>query len=454
MRKVIQPLVLSLGLLLCLSHGFSQPRHQPPPAPASSPLALKTFSRVSGLEGKTGFDILYRIPRNFFVFVRGSGTDSPDSYTAKCEVVVEILDHDKSSVARDFQKHDILSGNPATEPEDTSSIGGVFSFDLPPAEYSVVFEATDTETKRTLRDDSKKVLLHRFSGDSIEVSDLLMISPMKNATDRIISPLNYGDDLPFGKQGELYVQISSWAGNISPGVTYSISKSAADQTERVIVDGDSLAAGTLQRAGAWNIEHDENGFHYRETDSTLPHTFAARLRLNTDTLDQGAYSIELTARSGGAVTTVNRTFAIRWIGGPVSLRYLPMAITAMEYVLPEEEFKTLRSSGPEKQRQLFKAYWQKHDATPKTAYNEVMEEYFRRVDVAARSFNTLHEENGIKTDRGKAYILYGPPTSIERKLLPAGSPQEIWIYANLQKKLIFTDPSRSGDYKLHSAETL
>ncbi|GEM_PF-611452 len=452
--KVFQALVSAVGVLLCLTDGFSQQRRPPHPPQIASPLMITTFSGVSAEEGKAKLDIMYRIPKNFFVFVRDSDSNTPDGYIARCELSIEILGHDMSSVARDFRKHQILSDTPTVEPDDTSSIGGIFSFDLFPGDYSVAFEVTDPETKRSLRNDSTKVAVRPLATDSVDVSDILLISPVKSDRSRTFSPLNYGGAIPFGRQGDFYCQISWPDTQRLPSVVYSISRVDRENEERQIVLRDSLPPGSLRPAAALQIQRGANGFHYDETDNRLPHTLSARWHIDADTLEQGTYAMELTVRAGSDVKTVNHSFTIRWIGMPSSLGFFPMAISAMQHVLGEEEFKTLKSAAAQKQRKLFTEYWKKRDATPRTAYNEVMEEYLRRVDHAARTFGTLRDENGIKSDRGKAYILYGPPTTIERKLLPAGPPQEIWIYANLQKRLTFADPSRSGDYRLLRAEEL
>jgi hypothetical protein len=50
------------------------------------------------------------------------------------------------------------------------------------------------------------------------------------------------------------------------------------------------------------------------------------------------------------------------------------------------------------------------------------------------------------TDRGKVYILYGPPSTIERKLVEKSSI-EIWKYIELKKEFTFESIS-TGVYKL------
>ena len=99
-------------------------------------------------------------------------------------------------------------------------------------------------------------------------------------------------------------------------------------------------------------------------------------------------------------------------------------------------------------------FWKKKDSTPETAYNEVMVEYYRRVDHATRFFGTLRDPDGFKSDRGRIYILYGPPTNTERTLSPSSGYQEEWTYANAGKRFIFADESKSGNYVLVSTQSL
>ena len=102
----------------------------------------------------------------------------------------------------------------------------------------------------------------------------------------------------------------------------------------------------------------------------------------------------------------------------------------------------------------FMEFWKKRDPDTTTAYNEVMAEFYRRVDESIRRFSSLKENDGFKTDRGRIFILYGTPTTTERRLLPNSTPTEAWTYQNIRRKFIFTDPSRSGSYILTETENL
>jgi len=78
-----------------------------------------------------------------------------------------------------------------------------------------------------------------------------------------------------------------------------------------------------------------------------------------------------------------------------------------------------------------------------------MAEYYSRIDHAYRNFSSL-QTPGYETDMGKAYILYGQPINVERRL-PANRPaREIWQYSD--RTLIFEATTGFGDFRLVAEE--
>jgi hypothetical protein len=72
------------------------------------------------------------------------------------------------------------------------------------------------------------------------------------------------------------------------------------------------------------------------------------------------------------------------------------------------------------------------------------------VDFAARNFGTLRQPDGFHSDRGKVYILFGPPTTTDRSLDPSTGFQEIWTYSKLNRRFTFVDPNKTGNYVLQA----
>jgi GWxTD domain-containing protein len=122
----------------------------------------------------------------------------------------------------------------------------------------------------------------------------------------------------------------------------------------------------------------------------------------------------------------------------------------MYYVLTDDENSDLKKANLEDQSKIIHGYWAKNDPTPGTPFNEAMAEYFQRADYAYINLQTVVEKDGIKTDRGKVYILVGPPSKIERKLVEK-STIEIWRYIELRKVFTF-EAVTTGVFKLIKVE--
>ena len=89
-----------------------------------------------------------------------------------------------------------------------------------------------------------------------------------------------------------------------------------------------------------------------------------------------------------------------------------------------------------RKRFLFQ-FWQMKDSDPSTPMNEFRQDYFKRVDYANRNYRAFTKQ-GWSTDRGRVYILYGPPSDIERHPNePNLYPYEIWEYDHIQSGVIF-----------------
>src|SRR5579885_100611 len=138
----------------------------------------------------------------------------------------------------------------------------------------------------------------------------------------------------------------------------------------------------------------------------------------------------------------------------------------VRWIITEEErsaFKQL--SNDEERDQFIEAFWQRRDPTPDTIENEFKEEHYRRIAYANEHFAAGIP--GWKTDRGRMYIMYGPPDEIEshpsggtyeRPMEEGGGetstfPFEDWRYRYLegigQEVIIeFVDTCMCGDYHM------
>jgi GWxTD domain-containing protein len=143
----------------------------------------------------------------------------------------------------------------------------------------------------------------------------------------------------------------------------------------------------------------------------------------------------------------SKTVNSRWLDMPVSLLNIDVAIDMMRFIVSESELDRLDDGSSAAKERKFREYWEQRDPTPDTEFNELMTEYYGRIDYAYRNYTTP-QMPGFELDQGQAYILYGQPDNIERRL-PTNQPtQEIWEYPN--RTLVFEATSGFGDFELVS----
>ncbi|MBK6766284.1 MAG: GWxTD domain-containing protein [bacterium] len=163
------------------------------------------------------------------------------------------------------------------------------------------------------------------------------------------------------------------------------------------------------------------------------------------------YSLTFEALGGGRREARSLTFSVSIPGVPASVTDITLAIRQVKYIATAEENRRLRSAGVLDREQLFREFWKRRDPTPNTPQNELMDEYYFRVQYADERYST--HRPGWETDRGRIYIMYGEPTDIERHPFESGSrPYEIWFYHNLNRRFVFVDQTGFGDYNLAGPE--
>jgi len=166
----------------------------------------------------------------------------------------------------------------------------------------------------------------------------------------------------------------------------------------------------------------------------------ARLRLSL-------FNLHDTAR---ALASVERDVAFEGSGMSVAFGEEEMGrrIAQLRYVATGAEMEEIRGGTTLAERQRrYVEFWHPLDPTPRTARNEAMEQYQRRVDEANVRFRGYAQ--GWLTDRGRVYILYGMPDNVQTDPWRAdGRPVETWNYYRRGRRLTFLDETGFGDFRL------
>lgn len=128
------------------------------------------------------------------------------------------------------------------------------------------------------------------------------------------------------------------------------------------------------------------------------------------------------------------------------------------YIISDDERKIFLALPTEEDRTKFiERFWLDRDPTPGTPQNEYREEHYRRIDYANTFFSSSWTADGWRSDRGRIYIILGPPKS--RAPYPGGGqtyPMELWFYSSSEPSLppffyvLFYQAYGMSDYRLYS----
>ncbi len=138
----------------------------------------------------------------------------------------------------------------------------------------------------------------------------------------------------------------------------------------------------------------------------------------------------------------------------------------VRYIISDEEHKAfLQLSNDEERDKFIESFWDRRNPNPDSEDNEFKDEHYRRIEYANEHFPAGVQ--GWRTDRGRIYIVYGPPDEIESH--PSGGqymrpteegggetstyPFEDWRYRHIdgigdEVIIEFVDTCMCGEYHM------
>ena len=127
----------------------------------------------------------------------------------------------------------------------------------------------------------------------------------------------------------------------------------------------------------------------------------------------------------------------------------------IEYIASVEDLKTFEKLSIDGDNNFMKDFWKKRDPNPSNDLNEFQVQHYARWDYANASFTSRTYQKGWATDKGRVFILYGPPAEREDSGVAMDTkPYEVWKYYNIpdqpgERIFVFVDDQGHGDYRLY-----
>jgi GWxTD domain-containing protein len=371
----------------------------------------------------------YKIPLNHLVFEKQANLFlaeyriSLEVYDAKNEKFIDRAIKEKNIQVPDYEQ----TNSPLIFSE------GILKLNLKPGSYLMTEILYDYKSDREF-----KLPPYPIKIDSaVKFVPPLIISDRTVDCNKKKSPLlaNYGGVLPFAEEPYSFIFPVK---NTGSGTLFV----------NIIQDKDTLYHGKLTDPLPAKLTLSECGGKIALDESSDSQEYNIfRIDGISGRIKEGGFLIHISDNAEFA-DQGKFPLACKWINKPVSLRDPELAIKVLKVIEKDSVINSLLKADDDEYIRELAAYWKKIDPTPQTEFNPLMQEFYSRIDYAAKNFTTIAGANGANTDRGRIYIKFGKPTGVDRTSDNYGNVIETWTYNNPQRKFVFVDKNGTGDFSL------
>ncbi len=371
--------------------------------------------------------LAYKIPFSQLFFEKNN-----DMFTSGIQVNLEIKDSADNLIRRTFDARDTsVSDFEITNSKD-HYLQGLLFVKLKAGKYKLFTIISDKTTKRE----------RNLPPTELEISDSdKILNPIVIKSDQIVCDKNdsfvlsnFSSTIPFNHPNAILAipVTDSTINSVTIKVQRNDTVLVSDEKNQKV----SSCSNSLQLCDNEIIispAYLKSGIKY-----FLFNSFSANLT-------EGPIQIEVTP-DNKSVKQQKFYSQVIWIGKPQSLLNAEKAIKYLSVIESDDKNnKMLKSDNLQKE---LNSYWEKIDPTPATKYNELMNEFYQRVDYCEKSFRFIDGNGGAFSDRGKIYIKYGPPAKISRATSSDDKIVETWNYENPKRTFVFVDNEGTGKYLL------
>jgi GWxTD domain-containing protein len=376
--------------------------------------------------------IAFRVPNSLLTFVQ-----QEERFVARPAVRIELYRGDTKIDETTWQGVHEAATFAATQ-DNTRDVQGRVLFDLPPGEFAYRLSLADgiagvlgtgVRTPFAVPDFGRAIIGSPFFG---------RIEGGPDGGARVV-PANLSGSVPFGERMTALIparalgpgyEIAYRLSLLDAGRDRSLAQLAEDYAgregdERIgegrVPADDAVAVGRVEASCmCWRPALETSG-------RLVPIAFGSEM------LEGGSYVLDLElTRSDGSTHEVRTVFQTLWRDMPLSLYDVDVAIRNLQYIEERDVLREMRRGTQAARIERFRAYWEARDPSPETPFNELMAEYYRRIDIAADRFRTgtVPYPDGLRTDAANVYILHGPPADIDSSLPSDGGVIQVWTYPN------------------------
>lgn len=381
-------------------------------------LDVLNFYSTEGTRSRV--DVYVEIPLRNMEFKK-SKTDKT-SFVSKFDLNIDVLDKDKNVIYNNVSKEEVTTKTTGQEYLSQNSQILTRNLFLAPGEYDIKVSVYEQSTKRRVEEE-KKIKVEDYSTPPLSISNVMIVSHLATAEGKKMITPDVARNV--GSVDTFYLFYYVYRNNDDENI--DVNCKIYDPEKKEVY------------AGKETIKIADGMLFQNQIFMAVP----------TNDFGYGKFTIEITAASSNHNVTVKSFFENESVDFPVPLKEIDLLVDQLQYVAKESEIDYIREGKTDSEKQKrFLEFWKKKDPSPNTRRNEFMQEYYKRVILANRSFSTSYTQ-GWRTDMGMVFIIFGQPNNVERHPYEMNSkPYEVWDYYNINRKFVFVDNSGFGDYRL------
>ncbi len=371
-------------------------------------------------EGKTRMHVRFGIVNDVLQFTH----EEDGHYRAAYEVNLIVVDREQNMPASRIWKRELDETEFAATNDRQRFNEERTDFLLAPGEYELRVEISDLHTQRRLRR-NYPLVLPNFTAPRLQLSTLAF------------------GEMPASQDSLKFDLLALFTeANAQSGVFYEIYEAQR---------GDTLDAHYL--ISDWKDEKLEEWRTTIIAESTRMRQFEA---LHARLKYQGLHKLRVTVSARGQTISAEANYRVQFNAPArqnfteVLQEYPGLAYLPLRYISSKKEFKRIVETSEPQRASAVAEFWHQRDPSPNTAANELREEFYRRVTFAQNRFATHGiGKAGWETDRGRIYIIHGPPQEVHHQMGELDPmPYEIWFYPGQERRFVFMDKNGSGEYEL------
>lgn len=370
----------------------------------------------------------YRVENNSIVFEKKNGF-----YSAEYRIHIEIIDSQSNIITRDIKEESVKVTDFETTKSNRVSTTGLMKFVLPNGSYELKPRFTDLSNNRDIELFPLRVnaVINEYSKFYRPI--IINSIPVRCDTSTHLELFNYGGSFPFSENEYEFL--------------IPVSDSTLKKVLVLINTGGE--EHKFESNESFYISHDiiicNNSILLKKDANRGLKVF--RLKNFSQLINEGRFTAKLASESFEQKDTLF-AFDSRWFNKPVALRNLDFAIQVLKNIEDKDVIDSLTKGNSNAVKEKFDNYWKRYDPTPSTKFNELMNEFYLRVDFAVNNYSSLDKRNGADTDRGKTYLRFGKPDRTERTVSHQGRITEIWYYDKIGREFFFVDVRGTGNFQI------